>query len=632
MPVNWIDLVQEAMRTRPSLELPRNFKLPSLPQAVIEFTAIANDPNAGPKELAAPIESDAVLTSELLRHVNSLAMGLRWNVISVPQAVNLLGPRRTKTLVLTSALQSTSSRTASRLINVAQFRRENRLRAVFAGKAAQESGIDWEVAYIAGLLQDFLLPFLTEAFYSDYVEVLKQKQELTESEQNHFGWDHAQIAAGVMHDWHFPDELVACVLLHHDARRVISDAVLRETTVGASVAAASLPDSLCQSPAGFETLLELQDVLPNFRILEIAHSVDEELSGTGSLEWRQGGLYERLEKLAEASLEQRRTSSTDRYQQVGNYIIERQIGQGAMGLIYLAKHYLINRPAAIKVLRPTTLNAKQLAQFETEVKLTCCLTNPHTVSVFDYGVTLEGMLYYVMEYLEGVTLSRLVQEHGPLSPGRVIHFLRQACSSLTEAHSINLIHRDLKPENMMVSCRGGVADMLKVLDFGLAKIESQHSDLSQSSMELCGTPLYMSPESITNPQTVGTRSDLYSIGAVGYFLLTGVPLFPEKDIPTILRNQVSAAPESPSQKLGTPIDQDLEGIILRCLSKSPDQRPASAAELDRLLSQCQSARNWDQIQAALWWSDHETRQSGKPSLDVARDLADSVNATVILPS
>ncbi|MEK6257851.1 MAG: HDOD domain-containing protein [Planctomycetota bacterium] len=632
MPTDWSGLVQKAMETRPLLDLPRDLKLPSLPQSVIEFTAVANDPTAGPKELAAPIEADSALTSELLRQVNSAAMGLRRIVVSIPQAVNLLGPRRTKTLVLTSALQTSTARTKSRLINITQFRNENRARAVFARKAAQGFGADGEVAYIAGLLQDFLLPLLTEAFYSDYVGALQQERELVEEERNRFGWDHAQVAAGVMYEWGFPDELVACVLLHHEAKRVISDTSLRETSVGASVVGASLPDSLCQSPSGFETLLEFQKELTNFRFLEVASIVDEELSNADPLEGQKGGLYERLEKLAEASLEERRQGSVHRHGQVGNYILEDQIGQGAMGVIYLARHCMLKRPAAIKVLRAATINAKSLTQFETEVQLTCRLTSPHTVSVYDYGVTPEGLFYYVMEYLEGVTLAHLVREHGPQSSGRVIHFLRQVCSSLVEAHAINLIHSDLKPENMMVCHRGGVADTLKVLDFGLAKIVSEHADRNQIPTGMSGTPLYMPPEAITAPQTVCARSDLYSLGAVGYFLLTGHPVFAAKDLPTILRSHVSDAPERPSLKLGSPIDEDLEDIILQCLSKPLDQRPATAAELDCMLSRCQSARSWNQQDAVQWWSHHEAHQLPKSPTITSDDRNDVLSTTIIAES
>ena len=195
MSVDWVGIVRNAMQSRPALELPRRLKLPVVPQSVSEFTAVAEDPIAGPRDLAAPIEADSALTLELLRQVNSAALGLRQQVVSVPQAINLLGPRRTKTLVLTSALQTATSKTTSRLINTTLFQRENRIRAAFAREAAKEIGCDAEIACAAGLLQDFLLPLLTEAFYSDYAELFRLGVELIAGERTRFGWDHAMIAA-----------------------------------------------------------------------------------------------------------------------------------------------------------------------------------------------------------------------------------------------------------------------------------------------------------------------------------------------------------------------------------------------------------------------------------------------------
>lgn len=276
MSADWANLVQDAPRTRPQLELPRRLKLPVLPQSVVEFTAIAENPQAGPQELAAPIEADSALTSELLRQVNSVGTGLRQRVASIPQAINLFGPRRTKTLVLTCALQSATSRMKSRLINAIQFQKENRIRAIFARETAREIGVDMEIAYTSGLLQDFVLPLLTEAFHDDYLKIFQDERPLVEQERERFGWDHAQIAAGLMHDWGFPDELVAVVLLHHEQERVALDTELRGSSVCAALAAASLPESLCQSPQGFDTLLWLQDALSDFRFLEVANIVDEE--------------------------------------------------------------------------------------------------------------------------------------------------------------------------------------------------------------------------------------------------------------------------------------------------------------------------------------------------------------------
>ncbi len=605
MSVNWTEVVRIALKTRPQLELPRRLKLPVLPQSVVEFTAIAENTEASPQELAAPIEADSALTAELLRQVNSIGTGLRQQVASVSQAITLFGPRRTKTLVLTCALQAATSGVKSRLVNAIQFQKENRVRAVFARETARELGLDLDVAYAAGLLQDLLLPLLTEAFHEDYMQLFGQERELVEKEREQFGWDHAQIAAGLMHDWGFPDELVACVQLHHEAERVALDVTLRESFVSAAIAAASLPESLCQSPAGMETLLFLQDLLPNFRFLEIANVVDEEFSNSGSHPGSEAGLCEQLGHLAMANLEQRRLDRVHHHRQFGNYLLEDQIGAGGMGAVYRARHCMLKRPAVIKLMHSVKLDHDSLARFETEVQLTCQLTSPHTIAVYDYGVTSEGLFYYAMEYLDGINLAQFVQDYGPQPAGRVIHLLQQACCSLAEAHAAGLIHRDLKPENLMLCCRGGIPDMLKVLDFGLAKIVTTQPDRDQKSQVLCGTPMYMSPEAITAPHMIDARSDLYSLGAVAYFLLTGSDVFSGETIGEILQKQVNASPQRPSHRLGVPVPPDLELVILQCLEKDPAGRPKSAQELSRLLGECSADKTWNRQDAEQWWSRRE---------------------------
>jgi eukaryotic-like serine/threonine-protein kinase len=312
MPGMFSDIVIQALTNRPSLNLPRTFKLPCLPQSVVKFISISNDAIAGARELAAPLEADSALTAALLRQVNSPAVGVRQSVASVPQAINLLGLRRTKNLVLASALHSATEKLSSRLINNTWFQKENRTRAAFARRTALVIAADADVAYLAGLLQDFMLPLLSEAFHTEYQGLLNKGRELAEEEEQRFGWNHAFVAAGLMHDWGFPDELVACVLLHHDAKRVLADASLRETAVGATVAAASLPESLHQSPAGFEMLLELQKVLPGYCFLTVAGDVDDELTEGKHPQGHGDGLCDRLGKLAEANLEQQRL---DRVQQ-----------------------------------------------------------------------------------------------------------------------------------------------------------------------------------------------------------------------------------------------------------------------------------------------------------------------------
>lgn len=589
MTVNWTEIVKHAIEERSPLEFPSHIKLPCLPQSVIEFTSISNDPAAGPKELAKAIQSDSALTAAILKQVNSITVGLGRRVVSVSQAITLLGTRRTKNLVLASALQSATARIQSPLISNARFQAENRVRATFADRLVRQLGADSEIANLAGMLQDFMLRLLADAFFEEYSAAFESQQDLILEEEQRFGWNHALAAAWVMHDWGFPEELVACVLMHHDAERVLADDSLRESSIGAAFAAACLPDGLGQSPNGFESLMQLQKDVPGFCMLTVAADVDDELDPEGHGD----SLCTRLGKLAQANLEQQRLDTINQYRKLGSYVLQDKLGEGAMGVIYRAQHDLLKRSAAIKVLRSTNISTAALAQFEAEVQLTCQLTSPNTVLVYDYGVTPQGLFYYVMEFMDGVTLSQIVRECGPLPEGRVIHFLRQACNSLAEAHSLRLIHRDLKPENMMVCTRGGVPDTVKVLDFGLARISSRTPERDQVPASLCGTPHYMSPESVTAPKTIDGRSDLYSLGAVGYFLLTGKTAFSGDSIPEVLRAHVFSHPIPPSKRIDSPIDTDLEDVIMRCLSKDRDDRPASAALLGRMLESCQSAGTWN---------------------------------------
>lgn len=489
----------------------------------------------------------------------------------------------------------------SRLINATQFQKENRIRAVFARETAREIGVDVEVAYITGLLEDFLLPLLTEAFYEDYVRFFHKECELVIQEREQFGWDHAQMAGGLMHDWGFPDELVACVWLHHSLDRVQMNSELGNSCLSAAIAASALPDSLCQSPSGFESLVTLQEILPDFRFLEVANVVDEEFTVIDSLPGQGTSLCERLSDLAMANLEQRRLDRVHQYRQVGNYTLEDQIAEGGMGVVYRAQHCMLKRPAAIKLMHSKKLGPGSRSRFESEVQLTCQLTSPNTIAVYDYGVTSEGLFYYAMEYLDGINLGQLVRDYGPQSSGRVIHMLQQTCSSLAEAHAAGLIHRDLKPDNLMLCNRGGIPDMLKVLDFGLARIVTDHPERDQLPQGLSGTPLYMPPEAVTAPNAVDARSDLYSLGAVAYFLLTGLPVFSGDNIADILRQHVSAVPESPSERLGIAIDADLEAIVMQCLAKDPADRPKSAQELSRMLTRCEAAKAWGSEEAEMWW-------------------------------
>jgi eukaryotic-like serine/threonine-protein kinase len=288
---------------------------------------------------------------------------------------------------------------------------------------------------------------------------------------------------------------------------------------------------------------------------------------------------------------------------VGQYVLVQEIGRGANGMVYRARHALLRRPVAIKLLSPELTNEATAASFEREVQMTSQLTHPNTVAVFDYGHTPEGVFYYAMEYLSGIDLDQLPRQFGPQPEGRVIHILRQVCGSLAEAHRIGLIHRDIKPANIVLTRRGGLSDVVKVLDFGLVKGRpAGTADGPAERGAVVGTPHFIAPEAVEQPESVDVRSDLYSVGAVGYWLLSGKTLFDVETVAELLKAQVEATPPSPSQRLGQPLAADLEQVILRCLSKSPQERPPSAEALEEALESCAAANTWTRQAAEDWWT------------------------------
>lgn len=289
--------------------------------------------------------------------------------------------------------------------------------------------------------------------------------------------------------------------------------------------------------------------------------------------------------------------------QLGQYRLRHLIGSGGMGEVYLAEHQLLKRPCAIKLIRPGKANdPTAMARFEREVRATARLSHWNTVEVFDYGRTDDGTFYYVMEYLPGLSLAELVEHYGPMPAERVVYLLRQACDALREAHSIGLIHRDIKPGNIFAAQRGGVYDVVKLLDFGLAKpLEGGAISLTQDGA-LTGSPLYMSPEQALAEQEANARSDIYSLGAVAYFLLTARPPFEgEKPIKVLLahaRDEVV-----PPSRLRPDVPADLEQIVLRCLEKLPEDRFRDVTVLGQMLAGCTSAGMWSRERAAAWWGE-----------------------------
>lgn len=305
-----------------------------------------------------------------------------------------------------------------------------------------------------------------------------------------------------------------------------------------------------------------------------------------------------------ARLEREAQKSAIQARRLGQYHLEEKLGAGGMGVVYKGRHALLRRPTAIKMLNPDMVNDLSISRFEREVQTTCKLNNASTVAIYDYGRTAEGVFFYAMEYLDGLNLQELVDRFGPQPEGRVIHILKAICSSLAEAHSLGLVHRDIKPANIMLNRRGGESDVVKVLDFGLVKALNE-SKITGQSGTMAGTPLYMSPEAIQRAGLVGPRSDLYAVGAIGYFLVTGQTVFTSQTLVELCHDHVYTIPQPPSQRLGKPVSPELEAALLACLTKSPENRPASARELYAQLSAVPTAGAWSPQDADAWWHDHE---------------------------
>lgn len=292
--------------------------------------------------------------------------------------------------------------------------------------------------------------------------------------------------------------------------------------------------------------------------------------------------------------------------QLGQYTLEEKIGEGSMGAVYRARHALMRRDTAVKLLLPDRATPGAIAWFEREVHLTCNLAHPNTIQIYDYGHTPEGVFYYAMEFLNGLNLRQLVEQFGPQPEGRVINILTQVCNSLAEAHALGLVHRDIKPSNIFISNRGGVPDYVKVLDFGL--VREYRGDETMDAGEVVGTPWFMPPESIQDPMRSDPRSDLYAVGAMAYYLLTAKYVFDHESAAEVFHKQLNEAPVPPSQATSNPVSLELEQIVLRCLEKDPGQRPQSALELAALLSASPHATDSTPEARAEWWVRFDARR------------------------
>jgi eukaryotic-like serine/threonine-protein kinase len=299
-----------------------------------------------------------------------------------------------------------------------------------------------------------------------------------------------------------------------------------------------------------------------------------------------------------------------RERELGSYRLGELLGQGGMGQVYRAEHRMLARPAAIKLIRPQILaegdgEAAQLAitRFRREADAAAHLRSPHTVALYDFGVMEDETLYFVMELLEGMDLETLVRQHGPLPANRVIHIVRQVCESLEEAHASGLVHRDIKPANIHVGLVGLRHDFVKVLDFGLVKSlagATGQDSLATAAGLTPGTPAYMAPE-MASGEKVDGRADIYALGCVAYYLLTGQLVFQGTNTFQVLAKHLQEAPVPPSQRTELEVPPALDRVILACLAKKPEDRPATATELDRLLSEIE-VEPWTEQQAERWWS------------------------------
>ncbi|MCD6388061.1 MAG: serine/threonine protein kinase, partial [Desulfobulbaceae bacterium] len=292
---------------------------------------------------------------------------------------------------------------------------------------------------------------------------------------------------------------------------------------------------------------------------------------------------------------------------LGQYRLIKKIGEGGMGTVYLAKHAMLQRSTAIKLLKQDTDVADAVNRFEREVQLTCRLNHPNTVAIYDYGRTAEGQFYYVMEYIDGLNMADLIEKEGPLPACRVIFLLRQICASLAEAHNLGLIHRDIKPLNVMVTVQGGIYDQVKVLDFGMVKdIGATNLDLDATQV-LQGTPTYIAPERINDPALADARTDIYSIGTIAFNALSGEDVFTGSSAMQVCVKVLQEEPRNLLSFDNLQVPESLAQLVQQCLAKDPDSRPQSVKEIMARLDDIKEElpAEWNQQRAEKWWKEQE---------------------------
>jgi serine/threonine-protein kinase len=300
----------------------------------------------------------------------------------------------------------------------------------------------------------------------------------------------------------------------------------------------------------------------------------------------------------------------EKAQRMGSYRLVERLGAGGMGEVWRAEHRLLAMPAAIKLIRPDALGGgdgdgrrEMLRRFEREARAIAALTSPHTVQLHDFGIADDGTFYYVMELLQGLDADAMVRRFGPLPPARAVHVLRQVCESLAEAHRCGLIHRDIKPANVFLCRRGLTHDFVKVLDFGLVKAVTGSGNAETALTRqhaAAGTPAFMAPETALGEADVDARADIYAVGCLAYWLLTGAFVFEGSEVQVAVAH-VGAEPRRPSARIAREIPAELEDLVLACLAKDRNRRPASAEELAKLLAALPLPDVWDSEIAAAWW-------------------------------
>jgi len=311
---------------------------------------------------------------------------------------------------------------------------------------------------------------------------------------------------------------------------------------------------------------------------------------------------------------------------LGQYTLEEKLGEGGMGMVYRASHFMMRRPTAIKLLPLEKAGRASLVRFEREVQQTARLTHPNTITIYDYGRTPDGVFYYAMELLDGASLEAVVELDGPQPPGRVVRVMEMVAGGLAEAHKLGIIHRDIKPANIFLCRQGGEFDIAKVLDFGLVKVVegSEDANVTHDGV-VTGTPQYLAPEALIDPDSIDGRSDLYALGAVGYYLLTGEQVF-TGSIVEVCGHHLHTEPIPPSERLGRELPYEIEAVVMECLAKKPEDRPQSAGEIRRArLAASLEVPRWRQVDADAWWQEHgealQPEVADTSNSDVTRTLA-----------